>query len=96
MGFLIDIVEKIKNRKMPTTKENIIRVIKVLGDGLPCLIYDFQFMSPAFNIQVIELTEDENDYTLSEYDFDKWYEYPSDMLTEADEIALLKELEDLI
>lgn len=43
---------------MKTNKEHIVTLIKVLGEGLTCLVYDFEFMLPSFNIQIIQLTED--------------------------------------
>ena len=81
---------------MKTNKENIVRLIKILGDGLPCLVYDFSFVKPYYNIIIIELSEDEDDYYLIEPINDEYYEYPSDILTEEEELRLLKELEDLL
>lgn len=82
---------------MNTTHQNIVRLIKVLGEGLDLIVYDFQFLVPEFYISGLEIDEfDSNDYYLIEIYQDKEYHYPPEMLSEEQELRLLKELESLI
>ena len=79
-----------------TNKEHIVTLIKVLGEGLTTLVYDFTFVRDYYNIIMIELTPEGDDYVLIEPVNDEFYEYPSNILTEEEELRLLRELESLL
>lgn len=81
---------------MKTNKEHIITLIKVLGEGLTTLVWDFTFVRDYYNIIMIELTPEGDDYVLIEPVNDEFYEYPSNILTEEEELRLLRELESLL
>jgi hypothetical protein len=76
---------------------NIVRLIKLLGEGFDTIVYDFQCLKPEFNISALEIDpENRNDYYLVEFYNDKEYHYPHDFMTDKQELDLLKELENLI
>jgi len=78
-------------------QDKIVRLIKVLGEGLDTIIYDFQCLKPEYNISALEIDpEDSNDYYLIEFYNNKEYHYPHEFMTDKQELDLLKELEGLI